>query len=112
MPIGGTVTIANTNGAGVTLGNDAKVFNWTINSNTTLHLNGKTIEVGGNFANNSAVANTGLNASVVGSKIHFSGNIQQTINLGGNQTFAGTLTAPDIEISNTFYNFKTINGFL
>ncbi len=103
-PLAGTVTIINTNAAGITLGNDATVFNWTINNNATLHLNGNTIRVAGNFANNSATVNTGLNSSVASSKIHFIGNVQQTVNLGGNQTFAGVLNAPDIEISNTFYN--------
>jgi hypothetical protein len=110
VPLGGTVTIVNTNAAGVTLGNSATVFNWTINSGATLHLNGNTIRVAGNFANNSAVANTGLNSSVAASRVHFIGNVQQTVNLGGNQTFAGILTAPDIEISNTFYNGNVNSG--
>jgi hypothetical protein len=105
-PIGGTVTVLNTNAAGVTLGLDAKVFNWTINTGTILHINGKTLQLGGSFVNNAAVANTGLNSSVSGSKLHFIGNVQQSISLN-NQTFAGIITAPDMEISNTFYNGST-----
>lgn len=103
IPIGGTVTIFNTNAAGVTLGLDAKVYNWTINNSATLHLNGKTLQLAGSFVNNSAVANTGLNSSVANSKLHFIGNMQQSISLN-NQTFAGIITTPDLEISNTFYN--------
>lgn len=105
-PFSGTVTIANTNAAGVTLGNDATVFGFTINSGTIFHLNGKTLRLAGGFTNNAAIANTGLNSSVAGSKLHFTGNTQQSISLN-NQTFAGIITAPDLEISNTFYNGTT-----
>lgn len=110
FPVAGTVVIANTHASGVTLGDDAKVFGFTINSGTTFHMNGKTLALAGGFANNSAVANTGLNSSVAGSKIHFMGNIVQDINLGGNQTFGGVLTTPDLEISNTFYNASLTSG--
>ncbi|MBP7496410.1 MAG: hypothetical protein KA792_01935, partial [Bacteroidales bacterium] len=102
-PYGGTVTIVNTHSSGVTLGNSATAFNFTINSGTILNMNGKTVRIAGTFTNSAAAANTGLNASVANSKLHFIGWGQQNINLG-NQTFSSVITTPDIEISNNFYN--------
>src|SRR6185295_1032875 len=76
----------------------------TANSaNTILRLNGRNLKVyGATFTNNQTTVNSqGLDASVTGSKLTFSGNISQVIALG-NQTFGNVPTAPDMEISNTF----------
>jgi len=109
-PAAGIVTIVNTNSAGITLGNDATVFAFTINNNATLNLNGKNLRCAGVFNNASAVVNTGLNSSVAGSKLSFIGNIQQA-NYLRNQTFAGVVTTPDVDIYNTLAGTSGGAGF-
>jgi hypothetical protein len=109
-PIGGTVTFHNLNAGGVTLADDVTAFNVTINNLVTLHLNGNTLRMAGTFTNSSTAINTGgLNSSVAGSKLLFIGNAQQNITLN-NQVFSTTMTRPDLEISNSFFNGTTTSG--
>jgi hypothetical protein len=109
-PFAGAMTVNNNQS--VTLGNSGTMFNVTISSaaGNILHLNGNTLRVAGNFANNAATLNTmGLNSSVPNSKLHFIGNVYQTI-VFGNQTFSSVITAPDVEVSNSFFNGTVANS--
>jgi hypothetical protein len=120
MPIGGTMQVLNLDDAGVALGNDATIFSVSIPFNATLRLNGRTLRIGGNFTNSATTVNNtmGLDSRIAGSKLHFVGTTAtQTISFG-NQTFTDALpfvpspsvTAPDLEISNIFYNGTTLSG--
>src|SRR5690606_3267633 len=102
LPGGGTMTIAN--GAGVTLSRSGTVFSTPIanSANSVLRLNGYSLRMCGSFTNNAGTANTmGLDATVAGSKLIFSGNTLQTLSFG-NQVFGGVTTTPDLEINNSF----------
>jgi hypothetical protein len=109
-PLAGTMTI--TGGSTIVLTNDALVFNTTINTgiNNILRLNGKTLRMWGTFANNALTVNTmGLDATIANSKLSFVGNTAQNITFG-NQTFSAVITAPDLDINNTFSGIGASGG--
>ena len=118
VPSGGTMVIggAGATSQAVTLGSDGIAYMVTIanNPNSILRLNGHTLSMNGmnqvsccwNYAafNNTGTLanNAGLDASVAGSKLSFTGNgIQQGI-IFGNQVFGGVTTTPDLDISNNY----------
>ncbi len=102
-PAAGAMTISS--GATVVMNNDGTVFNVTITNaaNSILRLNGRTLRLAGSFTNNAATVNTmGFDAGVAGSKLSFINTTAGQNLTFGNQTFSSVVTAPDIEVSNTY----------
>ena len=99
-------------GAIVVLGQSGAIPQLTISTTGIFRLNGYTLRLAAptmvpnasyTALNNLGVtANTsGLDASVPGSRLYFTGYTQQAMQLG-NQVFAGVVTKPDLEVANTY----------
>ena len=109
-PAYGNMNINTANAGGVTLGSNGTVYALQINNTagSILHMNGFTLNLVGNGANNGGYSlfnagnsanTTGLDASVAGSTLNFTGSTTQYIYYG-NQVFEGVPTYLNIDVSN------------